>query len=406
MTVMGIFWTPMALLQQTSGYVTTFVAQYFGAKEYKMVGPSVWQAIYLSVLGGLLFLLFLLFSTEFFAFIGHSESIQKLEVDYFNAICFSALPTALVAGFSGFFSGLGNTKVVMAINAVGLVFNVVFDYMLIFGNWGAPALGIAGAGYATAIANYAAAFFGLFLVFRKKHDVLYGLWSGWKLNLDLTKRFLRFGLPSGLQWSLEGLAFTVFLIIMGNFLGGEAALASSSIATTVMMLSILPSLGIAQAVMILVGQHLGEQRPDLAEQSTWSGVQVTLMYMAVMSSTFLLIPDFYLSWFKNESNKELWQQVQIMVPYILMFLAGFTIFDSLNFNLSFALKGAGDTKFVSLVSLFLPWPVMIAPTYFMKNWHGAVYWAWGAATVYGILLASIYFFRFRGGKWKRMTVIH
>jgi MATE family multidrug resistance protein len=406
MTVMGIFWTPMALLQQTSGYVTTFVAQYYGAKDYKMIGPSVWQSLYLSLIGGLLFLLFLLFSENVFNFIGHSESIKKLEIDYFNALCFSALPTAIVAGVSGFYSGMGQTKVIMLINAMGLIFNVLFDYMLIFGNWGAPAMGIAGAGYATAIANYAAALFGLFLIFRhKKNQTDFALWTGRKLNWELSKRFLRYGLPSGLQWSLEGLAFTIFLVIMGNFPNGEVALASSSIATTILMLAVLPSLGIAQAVMILVGQHLGEHKPDEAERATWSGLQVSVIYMLFMSLSFLLIPQFYLSWFKNESNPELWRNVQAMVPLLLIYIAIFATLDGVNLNLSFALKGAGDTKFVSLVSLLLPWPVMILPTYLMKDWQGAVYWAWGAATVYGMALALTYYLRFRGAKWKSMTVI-
>src|SRR5690606_31010536 len=55
MAVMGVFWTPMALLQQTAGYATTFVAQYYGAKKFEMIGPALWQAIYLSTIGGLLF---------------------------------------------------------------------------------------------------------------------------------------------------------------------------------------------------------------------------------------------------------------------------------------------------------------------------------------------------------------
>lgn len=405
MAVMGVFWTPMALLQQTSGYVTTFVAQYFGAKNFKMIGPSVWQAIYLSLIGGALFIGLIFISDALFTFIDHPKPVRDLEIIYFNSICFSALPTALVAAFSGFFTGLGNTKTVMWINGVGLIFNVLFDYLLIFGNLGFPALGIAGAGYATALANVFAALFGFALVFRAKHDQIYNLWNGWKLNLDLSKRFIKYGIPSGLQWAFEGLAFTVFLILIGRFAHGEAALASSSITVTVMMLSILPSMGMAQAVMVLVGQHLGEKRPQEAEKSVWSGVQVTAMYMIVASITFVLFPGFYLSWFKNESNLDLWQQVSFMVPYLLMFTAVFTTFDSLNLNFSFALKGAGDTKFVSLVSLFLPWPVMVLPTYLFAEWEGAVFWAWGAATVYGMTISCIFWRRFVGGKWKKMSVM-
>ena len=72
MAVMGVFWVPMALLQQTSGYVITFVAQYFGAKESHKIGACIWQAVYVSIVGGTLFLGLNLLSVWFFALIGHS----------------------------------------------------------------------------------------------------------------------------------------------------------------------------------------------------------------------------------------------------------------------------------------------------------------------------------------------
>ncbi|MEZ4704002.1 MAG: MATE family efflux transporter [Bdellovibrionota bacterium] len=259
MAVMGVFWVPMALLQQTAGYVTTFVAQYFGSQEKHMIGPSVWQSIYLSLGGGILFLGLIFCSRKLFFMMNHSPNITELEILYFNSLAYSALPTALVAVASGFFTGLGNTKTVMAINAVGLVVNALLDYAMISGHWGFPAMGIQGAGYATALAGFASALFGLALVFTRKHDRAYQLFSGWIPNRNLLKRFLRFGIPSGLQWALEGMAFTVFLILIGRFESGDAALASSSIAVTVMMLAVLPALGVAQAVMVLVGQHLGEK---------------------------------------------------------------------------------------------------------------------------------------------------
>ena len=76
MAVMGVFWTPMALLQQTAGYVTTFVAQYFGAREHEKIGSAVWQAIYCSIGGGLLFLGFLFVSSDIFTMIGHSPAMR------------------------------------------------------------------------------------------------------------------------------------------------------------------------------------------------------------------------------------------------------------------------------------------------------------------------------------------
>lgn len=405
MAVMGVFWVPMALLQQTASYVTTFVAQYYGAKEYDKIGSSFWQAVYVSLIGGIAFLGLNFFSAPFFQLVGHSPTIQVLEVEYYNAIAFSALPTALVAAISGFFTGLGRTRTVIGINFVGLVLNAVLDYLIIFGNFGFPKLGVAGAGYATTIAAVGSTVYGAYLIFNKKHESQFQLQSNWRFNLPLVKQFLKFGLPSGLQWALEGMAFTVFLIIMGRLKNGEAALASSSIAVTVMMLSVLPSMGVAQAVMTLVGQKLGEKKPHEAEKATWDGVKISSIYMATIAATFILIPDFYLSWFQNKDNLQLWNEVTAVAPTLLMIVGIFTLFDSMYLNISFALKGAGDTRFVSLMALTVPWPLMVLPAFLVRNMDNAVTLAWASAVAYSIGITTILVLRFRGGKWKSMSVI-
>ena len=404
-SVMGVFWTPMALLQQTASYVMTFVAQYFGAKREDMIGGAVWQSLYVCVVGGFLMLLLIPLAPAIFRMVGHSPSVQALEVEYFAALCYSAMPAALVAAVSGFYTGLGNTQIIIWINVVGLIANVIFDYVLIFGAFGVPRMGVAGAGYATALANWASAAFSLWLIFSKKYELAYKMRSSWKWNVEMMKRFIRFGLPSGMQWALEGLAFTVFLIIVGRMPNGDAGLASSGIVVTVMMLAVLPVLGIAQAVLALVGQHLGEKKPREAELAAWSGLQVSEMYILLISITFVLFPQFYLSWFHNEENAALWQQVSEMVPILLLFVATFIFFDTVNMVFSFSLKGAGDTRFVTLVALTIPWPIMVLPTYLMRDWENAVYWGWAAASAFSIAQAGVFTLRFREGKWKSMSVI-
>ena len=108
------------------------------------------------------------------------------------------MPTALVAVFGGFFTGLGVTRTVMWINAVGLVVNVIFDYLFIFGRLGFPAMGIAGAGYATVLANWASASsvpISLLRTSMKSATVC----APRRWNKDLVRRYIRYGLPSGLN---------------------------------------------------------------------------------------------------------------------------------------------------------------------------------------------------------------
>lgn len=406
MAVMGVFWVPMALLQGTANYVMAFAAQYIGAKEEHRIGAAFWQAIHVSLIGGVLFLGLTLVSTPFFNMVGHPEATRILEIEYFDALAWSALPTALVAAVSGLLTGLERTRSVILINLVGLILNAGLDWLLIFGNAGAPALGAAGAGYATAIATSGAAIFGLALVVNRKNQATFRILSDWSLNSKLLKQFLRFGLPSGLQWALEGLAFTVFLIIMGNTSQGEAALAASSIAVTIMMLSVLPSMGIAQAVMSLTAKHVGNKNPLAARQVTWDGVSISLIYMASVGLSFVVVPDFYLSWFSNNESPALWTQVETLAPQIFRIVALFTLFDSAYLNISFALKGAGDTKFVSFAALVIPWPVMVLPAYLVRSLDQAVVIAWAFGAAYSIVITSILVWRFRQGKWKTMSVIH
>ncbi|MCB1197105.1 MAG: MATE family efflux transporter [Deltaproteobacteria bacterium] len=400
-----VFWVPMALLQQTSAYVSTFIAQYSGSKQPEMIGTAFWQAIWIALIGGSLFLLLLFPTPYLFSIFSHSQEMQALEVIYFKAICWSALPTAIVAVCSGFFTGIEKTATIMKINAAGMMANILFDYVLIFGHWGFPELGVKGAGYATSLAALVAMIYGLMVVIRADPTNLYKITSSIKLHTDVFRRFLIYGVPSGLQWSLEATAFTVFVVFIGRLPNGDASLTATSIALSIMHLSVLPSIGVAQAIGVLVGKSLGQSAPDKAETFSWAGVRIVAIYMLTMGISFILIPDFYINWFAPRVGTDVWLQAQHIAVFLLMFMALFTLFDSMNFVLSFALRGAGDTKFISWVSLLVPWPLMVIPTWMVSKHAQGIYYAWGFASFYIIVLAFIILFRFRGGKWKKMRVI-
>lgn len=403
--VTGFFWAPMALVQQTAAYVTTFVAQYLGAEKPEAIGASFWQSIYVSLAGGLLFLLQIPLSETLFGWVGHTPEIQALEVQYFKTLTLSALPIAVVASCSGFFTGLGHSRIIMLINGVGLICNVCFDYTLIFGNFGFPSMGIVGAGLATMAANYVSALFGFGLVLMSADGKKYQLLKNWRFNFDLMKRFIRFGVPSGLQWALEGAAFTFFLVFVGRLPNGDVALAASSITVTIMMLALLPTIGVAQGVSALVGQYLGQDQEERAAEISWAGFKLALIYIVAMGISFVTIPHFYMSFFKAGGDLTMWNQVKEIVPYLLIFVAVFVIFDSINIIFSFALKGAGDTKFVSLVSLVLPWPLMVLPTWYVSGLEKGIYWAWAGASLFIMVQAVVFLSRFLGGRWKSMRVI-
>lgn len=398
-----LFWTPLALLQSTAAYASTFVAQYYGAGRRERVGPAVWQAIHFSLLTGFAFLALLPAAPTIVALGGHSDALQEMEVVYFRCLCWSALPTLVTAAVSSFFSGRGDSWTVLIINAVGMVLNAVLDYLFIFGYGGLPEMGIAGAGWATVLATAVSALVGLGFMLRAPYRAEFATLSGWRFEVALFLRLLRFGLPSGLQWALDGLAFTVFLFLVGRM--GDAELAATSITFTLNLLAVLPALGLGQAVQVLVGQRLGEDRPDLAERSTWSGFQIAWLYMAVVALAYVLVPDLFVRLFENPDEGVKGEAVAALVPLLLRFVAVYSLFDSMGLVFSCALKGAGDTRFVTIAALALAWPLMVLPTWAAWRYEWGLVPAWTFASTYIIVLALAFLLRFRAGQWKSMRVI-
>jgi MATE family multidrug resistance protein len=397
-----LYWTPMSLLQFTANYATTFVAQYTGAKRPKRVGPAVWQAFYFSIAAGLAFLFLIPLARPIVAIGGHSTSVQDLESSYFRVLCFAALPALIVQAANGFFAGRGQSRMVLLIDGVGMSVNAVLAYGLILGRLGFPELGIAGAGIATVIGSFTSAGLALALFFRAEYRAEFDTLAGWRFDADLFRRLMRYGLPNGTQWMLEALAFAVFLFLVGRI--GDVELAATNITFSVNLLAVLPMYGLGQAVGILVGQRLGQDNPGLAERSTWTGFTMAWVYMSAVALLYALTPGLFLYFFHStrDARSDL---VADLVPILLRYVAVYSLFDSLNMIFSFALRGAGDTRFVTIVTLGLAWPIMVFPTWAAWSFHWGLYWAWTFASLYIIAIGITFLYRFRTGVWKSMRVI-
>jgi multidrug resistance protein, MATE family len=398
-----LFWTPLTLLQNTAGYATTFVAQYKGAGRRDRIGPVVWQALYFAVGAGLAFLALRPLAGPLVALTGHDPDVQALEATYFRCLCFAALPTLVTAAANSFFAGRGDTWTILLIDGTGLSVNALLAYGLIFGHAGLPAWGIAGAGWATVAGSSSSAVLSLLLWLRPRFRQEFATLRGWRPDLALFLRLLRFGLPNGLQWCLDGLAFLAFTVLVGWL--GKDELAATSIAFTINLAAILPMLGVGQALGVLVGQRLGQDRPDLAERTTWTGLRLTALYVGVMALLYLAVPGAFTYLFRNAEEGGGSARVAELVPVLLRFVAVYCVFDGGNLVFSFALRGAGDTRFVTAVSLGLAWPLMVLPTAAAVSFGWGLSWAWAFASAYIIALAFVFFFRFRTGKWKSMRVI-
>lgn len=397
------YWLFFGVLQVTAGYTSTFVAQYTGANQPQRVGPAVWQGIHFAVVAGILFLVVAPLAPYLIAIGRHPPEIQKLETIYLRCLSFAALPMLVMAAVNGFFSGRGQTWTVLAIEGFGTAVNIALAMLLIFGRGGLPQMGIEGAGWATVVGSYAAALLGLVLMLPKKYRDQFDTLGGWKLEGELFGRLMKFGGPAGMQVFLDVLVFNAFTQLVGRL--GEAALGATTLTVRLNMISFLPMMGLGQAICILVGQRLGENRPELAEKSAYTGLKWSLGYMCLVAFLYVTIPGVLVSMFEGDKDPEKFAAIARIVPGLMLCVAVFSIADAINLSFAFALRGAGDTKYVTALTFALAWPLMVIPTALTVWLGGNVYWCWVFATAHIIGMSVCFWFRFRGGKWKSMRVI-
>ena len=151
----------------------------------------------------------------------------------------------------------------------------------------------------------------------------------------------------------------------------------------------------------LVGAQAQTVRKTIPYPSGVSGVAVDSNH----GRAYVLLPDLLVLPFRSEAHLEEWEQVQALVPPLLRFVAVYCLFDSGNLIFSYALRGAGDTRFVTAVALGLSAGVLVLPTWLMLRCGGGLYAAWTTVSLYVILMALTFLFRFRRGTWKSMRVI-
>jgi MATE family multidrug resistance protein len=399
-----LIFTVLSLFLGTTMYVSTFVAQYFGAGRHDRIGPSTWQGIYVALIGaGVCFALVPL-APALFKAIGHPPEIQELEVVYFRIMCYGAFFPLASAAFSGFFMGLGRTGPVMWVNIAATGVNVLLNYVMIFGKMGFPRMGIAGAAVATVISTGFGFIVFLILILRTPNREAYNTGRGWVLDKELFSRLLRFGLPSGAHFFIEIFGFNAFILLIGRL--GTVELAATNIAININSLAFMPMIGLGMAVSVLVGQYLGENNEDLAERSVYSGFLMSILYMCVLVLLYVFIPNVFVGIFSTKSDPLVFNQIREITVILLRFVAIYCIFDTMNIIFASAIKGAGDTRFVMVMILVLSMGILVLPSYLsLVVFERGIYLAWVFVTAYIVILGFGFLFRFLGGKWKSMRVI-
>ncbi len=296
--------------------------------------------------------------------------------------------------FRGYWNALDLSRIYMKTLIFMHVTNIVLNYVLIFGNFGAPAFGVTGAGMASAISMAVGTIVYVFLA--TKH-VPKGCFLQCAATGKETKALIKVSIASGLQQLFFAAGLVAMFWIIGRI--GTPSLAAANVLVTVLLFAILPGLGLGLACATLVGQALGKRDPDDAYQWAFDVAKVTVVLLTFLGIPMWLVPDLVSSIFiHEESTRDLarWP----------MRIMGLTMpIEAIGFAFMHGLLGAGDARRVMLISvgtqwlLFLPLAFVIGP---ILGYGLLGVWLWQGVT--RALQTSLFLSMWRGRKWQQVEV--
>ncbi len=384
------------------GYTNAVVAQYYGAGRNDRTVHTVTQGLYLAILCLPLLLLLIPVVHGTFRLAGHSPAQIALEFSYFRILMAGSIFLLLRQVLVGFFLGIGKTRVVMAANLTGMIVNVPLNYVLIFGRLGMPELGIEGAAIGTVIGSATIFFFLLVAYLRHKFFLVYGREGGFRLRGELMRRLLRFGLPAGTELFLNVFAFNAFIQVIHSM--GEDVAAAVTITFNYDMVAFIPMIGLGVAVTAMVGQHMGAGNPEGAHKSTMLALRVGYTYALIMMALFVFGAPVLVRLFAGGMGPEDAALLDLSKA-MLRLAAIYTLADITQLVFAGALRGAGDTKAVMVISVVIHWIMAAAVIVFVRVVQLPPLTIWVFFIGFVIVLGVAIFLRFHSGKWRDLSVI-
>jgi putative MATE family efflux protein len=324
--------------------------------------------------------------------INDDPAVIALGVPYLQIRAVGIVFVATNFAFRGYWNAIDLTRLYMVTLILMHALNILLNYVLIFGHFGAPALGVDGA----AIASVIALAFGstLYTVFGLRYARDYGFLRGLPSRADIL-RLVRVSLPSGVQQTFFSAGFLATFWIIGQI--GTAEVAAANVLINVMLVAFLPGMGLGLAAATLVGQALGRGDVEDAARWGWDVVKVAIVGLVVLGLPMVLIPGPLLAAiYRLEPGTlelALWP----------LRLVGLTmVFEAIGTVLQFALLGAGDSRRVMAVVVVNQWLLFLPLAYLAGPvlGHGLTL-IWLLQVLYRVLQAGI-FVRF----WTRRRWAH
>lgn len=276
---------------------------------------------------------------------GQPEIVTELARPYYLILCISYIPFMLFFSVKQFLEGIGNTKIAMYITVTANAINVLFNYLLIYGKFGFPELGLNGAGFGTLISRVAMPVLFFAYIMNTQAVKKYFILAHHELfNFQKIISLLKIGIPIAFQIIVEVITFSLGAIMMGWL--GEVPLAAHQVAIGLASFTYMISLGISQANTIRVSHQMGVKDYKALKRAAFASTHLVLIFMSSMGLVFVFARNVLPFLFTVDS------QVIEIASGLLIIAAVFQVFDGLQVVMLSTLRGMADVKLPMFIAFF------------------------------------------------------
>tara|TARA_Y100000815_G_scaffold275638_1_gene315515 strand:- start:474 stop:1766 length:1293 start_codon:yes stop_codon:yes gene_type:complete len=330
--------------------ITPLIAETDGAKNVSLGRNYFQHGIIMCTINGIFLFVALLLAKPILYHMDQPPEVVELAIPYMEVIAFSLVPLMVFQAFKQFADGLSNTRFAMYATIGANVVNVLFNYLLIYGIWVFPKMGLVGAGYGTLISRI---FMVLLLVYILRHRTKFKPYFEFKyfknLRLDVFKRLFSLGFPTAMQMFFEVALFTSCIFLSGIL--GTNAQAANQIAINLASMTFMIATGFGVTATIRIGNQKGMQDyPNLRRIAFSLFLQVFLI-MVVFAVGFVLLKDF-LPTFYIDNN-----EVVLIASQLLIIAAIFQLSDGLQVVILGTLRGLQDVTVPMVICFIAYWLV-------------------------------------------------
>lgn len=333
----------LAMIFSLNVGVTAIVARRKGAEDFKGANSCLKQSIVLSFVISLIMAISgYIYAHEIMIFAGAGADVINDSVAYYKILMISIVFTSLSLTINAAQRGVGNTKISMRTNVVANIVNLIFNYFLINGIWIFPRLEVKGAAIATTIGSIVGFLMSVFSIYYNTRILDIRGKGSWKFDKTTMKAFFSISGSAVVEQVFMRIGFFSFAIIVAAL--GTIAFATHQICMNVINLSFCFGDGLSAAAASLVGQNLGAKRPDKAKIYGKTGQRMAFVISTVLFVLFIVARKEIIMLFNSEEHiVSLGGMIMIIIAFTTHAQTSQTVYNG-------CLRGAGDTKFVALIS--------------------------------------------------------